>query len=157
MTELNENTLIDDLEAIADLMEGAGVADRVRLGTLPKKLDNGGATVRTLPIKTDNLTYVSYQQIRPYQIILYDENVPKLLDRMDKTLRLFSDTLKIPVKDGYLSIDRGIGFSETLLDEDESSYFTIGVVEAYVNRNRPQEKYDKVQEIEINSINDEEI
>lgn len=148
------NTYIDDMEALADYLEAEGYATSTSLGVIPKTYKQGLATVRLLRSGNTAMNGHYYGQDRTYQVALFDAKPVELLRKIDGLGASLSANIKMPVKDGYLTIGDNVGFSEVFLTEDERLYAVICVIEATVQRTRPVKEYETVQELGV-TVNEE--
>ena len=151
MTEIKLNTMVDDINALSEALINAGLADRAFRGVLPKTYVDNTVAVRVLDVGNAQRTNVHYRQNRTYQVVLFGANTIHMLDRIERAMALLGEGLKLKVEDGYLTTDNGISFSEVFLTEDERLYASIGVLEAYVERQRYVEPETVMQELKINA------
>lgn len=151
MTEIKLNTMVDDINALSEALINAGLADRAFRGVLPKTYVDNTVAVRILDVGNAQRTNVHYRQNRTYQVVLFGANTIHMLDRIERTMTLLGEGLKLEVDGGYLTSDNGISFSEVFLTEDERLYASIGVLEAYVERQRYVKPHETIKEIHVNA------
>lgn len=157
MSNVNLNDIIDDFEFLADELEARGLSTRTYLGYLPKTYVEGDTVIRLLNPSNSTMTSEYVRMDRTYQIVLFSERPVTMFQRVNDVMAFFTSQVKFPVKDGFLTINDRINFSEPFLTEGEKMYASIGVIEAYVTRKRPQEEYGKVGEFAVVTVNDEDL
>lgn len=149
---MSTNTFVADINALADFIKQEGLADKTYRGKLPKSYDNNSASVRLLSANNSHLNGHYYQQLRDYQVVLFNEDSTKVLANVDVLMRKLTESLKLEVDGGFLQLMDGIGASEVFLTEDGKTYASIIVINGRVSRQRPLEDGIKVQEVGINIV-----
>lgn len=157
MSDVVLNDIIDDLEFMADELEARGLSSRTYLGYVPKTYADGEVAIRLLSPTNSTLTSEYVRMDRTYQIVLFSERPATMIQRISDVMTFFTSQVKFPIKDGFLTINDRISFSEPFLTEGERVYASIGIIEAYVTRKRPQEEYDRLGEVTLGTVNGEEL
>lgn len=148
-------TLIDDIETLASLVERDGI-DRINKGFLPLKLVPNQASIELVKSQNDVLNKHRYTVNRTYRIVITMKTVKELLKVVDGVSRDLSMVLKVESGEGgWLSIPKGVSWSQVFPNEEGVGHAIIGMIDINTNVNNPYEIYGTINEFGVSSINKE--
>lgn len=115
---------------------------------VPTKPTKDSAVVRVLTVDTESETRYHYRIDRAYQVVVYGEDSPTVLDRMESVSRKVNDrTTLIPIA-GTLQYIRTGGFGYGAAFRTESGLWAcVGVLQTEVREARTQEQYEKIMHV----------
>lgn len=148
-------TMLDDINALSDLLIGVNVGSKAVKGHVPKTYNNEVFSIDYLRGGSETYNGTYYRVNRTYRLVVTGANPPEILTRIGRAQDVLSSQVKFPIQGGFLTIGDRVSFSEIFLSEEKGTYLSIGIIEGYTNRVRPQEEYGVITDVGITTINGE--
>jgi len=147
-------TLIDDIETLASLIKSDEI-ERINKGFLPLKLTPNHASIELVKSHNDVLNKHRYTVTRTYRLVITMKTVKELLKVVDGVSRKLSMVFKVESGEGgWLSIPKGVNWSQVFENEEGVGHAIIGMIETTTNVNNPYETYGTINEFGVASINE---
>lgn len=115
----------------------------------PKEPQANDLAIQSLGSSSESETTYHYRIDREFQFVYYADDVFAVLQTLEQFEALFANALTIPL----LNSDRhlkDVGFSSSRPFETESGKFAfIGILRCNLRQARPQQQYEKINELNI--------
>ncbi|EMT54715.1 hypothetical protein I532_03885 [Brevibacillus borstelensis AK1] len=141
-------TQANDLESVSVFIESVLPSTAQIKNEVPSKPTKNTVVVRMLTTDTESETRYHYRIDRAYQVVIFGEDSPTVLERMDTVSRKVNDkTTMIPIL-GTLRYIRTDSFAYSAAFRTESGLWAcVGVLQTEVRQARTQEQYDKIMHV----------